>query len=99
MHPTTDAVAEPAHAVKATHAIVTAQSDSATTAKVRRKRGRPERFTPAQVIEALEAASGVKNAAAELLKTSGPVIAGHIMRHADVREAFDRIKAVHVNAN
>jgi hypothetical protein len=96
---TTAPVAESAHAPAAAQTISTALSEPIKMYAPRRKRGRPERFTPDQVIEALEAASGVKKVAAELLQTSGPVIGGYIKRHVSVREAFDRIIASYTNAN
>jgi len=52
------------------------------------KRGRPPRFTAAQVIAALEASAGIAAAAARLLRCDAKTLKGYIQRDPEISEAL-----------
>lgn len=51
-----------------------------------------DRFTPAQIVTALENAGGIYLGAAKQLKCSPTTIANYIRRHPDIRRAKERIE-------
>lgn len=56
--------------------------------------GRPDRYTTAQVIEALKATRGIQAAAARRLGCNRMTIANYIERYATVRQAYEEQREV-----
>lgn len=78
-----------------THSSDTKREVTGTSKK--KKRGRRPKFTPNQVIAALEAAHGIKLAAALMLACSVATIGNYAKRHTEVRDALGRILAASKN--
>lgn len=63
----------------------------------RHKRTSKDRFTPAQIIAALEASGGIRLAAARMLRCSPSTIANYIDRYPDIAEACHAIEDEHLD--
>jgi hypothetical protein len=61
------------------------------------KRRAKDRFTPAQVIAALQAGGGIRLAAARMLRCSPSTIANYIDRYPDIAEACREIEHEHLD--
>lgn len=55
------------------------------------RKGPPERFTPEQVIAALEASAGIRAGAARILKCARTTVTSYVDRYSAVREALEEI--------
>ena len=78
-----------------THASDT--TTAVTGASTKKKRGRRPKFTPDQVVAAIEATHGIKLAAALMLGCSVATIGNYSKRHAEVHEALGRLLAASKN--
>lgn len=69
----------------------------ASSDKAQTKRTPKDRFTPGQIIAALEASGGIRLGAARMLRCSPSTIANYIDRYPDIAEACREIEHAHLD--